>query len=176
MLIIDYCLAATCHPPRGGILPLMPHCQELVHKLLDASRGPRGLAAKVWGRSLENTATTVHLPKIYWVAGAGPRTCGVIVDADNRFPQAVERFNIGDVGHAADHIDNACLFRKGEVGTERVGVTKRVEVKLERVDVELMPKAGITLVDIGREDGRYLVGATLSVSGLLKNETRTESL
>ena len=175
VLIVDYCFGVTCHPPRGGIPPLIVHCQEVVNKLLDRSRGPGGLANKEWGRGLENTATTVHLPKIFWVAGAGPRTCAVIVDVDDRYPEVIERFNIGDVGHAAEYVENACLFRKGEVGTEKVGVEKKVGVKLERVSVNMLPRVGVGLVHIGREDGRYLLSAELNASDTLENETRIAS-
>ncbi|KAL8868708.1 MAG: hypothetical protein Q9174_004811 [Haloplaca sp. 1 TL-2023] len=156
----------------------MVHCQELVNKLLDASRGPRGLANKEWGRGLENTATTVHLPKIYWVAGAGPRTCAVIVDADDHHPNTIERFNIGDVGHAAEHVETACLFRKGEVGTEHVGIARRVGVKLERVDVELLLKSEIAnpaLVDKGVGNGVYLASAELNASDVLESEAQIAS-
>ena len=174
--LLDCCAAVTCHPPRGGILPLMQHCQELVYKILDASRTSHGIASKTWGRNLDNTPTTVHLPKIYWVAGAGPRTCAVVVDVDKHTPNAVEKFNLGDVGHAAEHIENACLFRKGEVGTVRVGVAKRVEVKLDRVDVNAMPKAGMTLIDVDGEYGRYLMSAELGLVEDLKNQTAVETL
>lgn len=169
--ILHCCIAATCHPPRGGILPLTYHCQELVHRILESSRTPHGMATKEWGRNLDNTATTIHLPKIYWIAGAGPRTCAVVVDVDMHTPDAVERFNLGDVGHAAEHIESACLFRKGEVGTERVGAAKRVEVRLERVDVNTMPKTGMTLIDVDGEYWRYLLSAELSMADELKNRT-----
>ncbi|KAI4256242.1 MAG: hypothetical protein L6R42_006335, partial [Xanthoria sp. 1 TBL-2021] len=112
---------------------------------------------------------------IYWIAGAGPRTCAVVVDVDMHMPDAVERFNLGDVGHAAEHIESACLFRKGEVGTERVGAAKRVEVRLERVDVNTMPKAGMTLIDVDGGYRRYLLSAELSMADELKNRTGVEA-
>ncbi|KAL8834375.1 MAG: hypothetical protein Q9170_003785 [Blastenia crenularia] len=155
-ILIPYCLCATCHPPRGGVLPLVPHCTELVHRILDASRTPKGLRTKEWGRKLDNTATTIHLPKTYWIAGAGPRTCAVQVDVDARFPDAIERFNLGDLGHAAEHVENACLFRKGEVGTERVGLRKQVEVRLERVDLDVVRKARKTLESVFDDGHGYL--------------------
>ncbi|KAL8993545.1 MAG: hypothetical protein Q9169_006265 [Polycauliona sp. 2 TL-2023] len=155
-------LAVKCHPPRSGILPLTPHCNELIHRLISTGRTPRGLAPKEWSRTLENSATTVHLPKIYWIAGAGPRTCGVIVDADPHTPDVIQKFNLGDVGHAAEQVEFACLFRKGEVGTQRVGLERRVEVSLDRVDVDAVPIAGMAVVDVERAgyDG-YLLSAEL---------------
>ncbi|KAL8953261.1 MAG: hypothetical protein Q9222_000866 [Ikaeria aurantiellina] len=147
LFILHHSLAATCNPPRGGVLPLMPHCTELVHKILDISRSPHGMAIKEWGRTLDNTPTTVHLPKTYWIAGDGPRTCAVLVDVDSHNPTAVERFNLGELGHAAEHVENWCLFRKSQVGAERVGVGKKVEVRLERADLSSIPTTGTVLLD-----------------------------
>ncbi|KAL8933626.1 MAG: hypothetical protein Q9216_006284 [Gyalolechia sp. 2 TL-2023] len=145
LLFVISCRAATCHPPRGGILPLIPHCTELVHRILDTARTPKGVRPKEWGRQLANTATTVHLPKTYWIAGAGPRTCAVQVDVDAHSPDAVEKFTLRELGYAAEHIQNACLFRKGEVGTERVGLGRKVEVRLERVDLDAIRTMNRTL-------------------------------
>ena len=101
----------------------------------------------------------------------------MVVDVDKHTPDAVEKFNLGDVSHAAEHIENACLFRKGEVGTVRVGVAKRVEVKLDRIDVNTMPRTGITLIDVDGEygNGRYLMSAELGMAEDLKNQTAVET-
>lgn len=133
------------------------------------------MALKEWGRDLENTATTVHLPKIYWIAGAGPRTCAVVVDVDNRTPDYIERFNLGEVGHAAEHIENACLFRKGEVGTQRIGAAKRIEVRLERVNVDALARVEMKLVDVHRNNGGYLMSSELGVSDLRVNQTGVDT-
>lgn len=131
-----------------------------------------------WGRTLKNTPTTVHLPKVYWIAGAGRRTCGAIVDVDKHSPEAVERFNLGELGHAVEYIENACLFRKAEVGVERVGLEKKVEVRLERVDLEAMSTAQMNLVDVGFGRGRYLWSSELTVPEGLRNRSgaRTPSV
>ncbi|KAL8998332.1 MAG: hypothetical protein Q9188_006120 [Gyalolechia gomerana] len=144
-IFIERCLGATCHPPRGGILPLMPHCTEVLHRILTIARTPKGLTSREWGRHLNNTPTTVHLPKTYWIAGAGPRTCAVQVDVDEHYPDVVERFNLWELGHAAEHVEKACLFRKGEVGRERVGRGKKVEVRLERVNLDSVKKTNRVL-------------------------------
>ena len=169
--LIQYCLAVTCHPPRGGVLPLTLHCHELTRRLLDASRTAHGMALKDWGRALDNTPTAVHLPKIYWIAGAGPRTCAVVVDVDNHTPDYIERFNLGEVGHAAEHVENACLFRKGEVGTQRIGAAKRIEVELERVNVDALSRIEMKIIDVDRKHGGYLMSSELGVSDLRANQT-----
>lgn len=169
------CLAVICYPPRGGVLPLQPHCRELVRRLLDAARSPGGLANMEWGRTLDNTPTTVHLPKVYWIAGGGQRTCGAIVDVEVHSPEAVERFNLAELGHAVEHIENACLFRKFEVGVERVGPGKKVEVRLERVDLEAMPTSQNSLVHVGLGHGRYLFSSEPMVPEGLTNRSRAQT-
>ena len=173
---IKSCLAVICYPPRGGVLPLRPHCTELVRRLLDAARSPGGLANVEWGRTLDNTPTTIHLPKIYWIAGGGRRTCGAIVDVDKHSPEAVERFNLAELGHAVEHIENACLFLKAEVGVERVGAGKKVQVRLERVDLEAMPTSQDSLVHVGVGRGRYLLSSEPTVPEGLMNKSRADTL
>ncbi|KAL8893256.1 MAG: hypothetical protein Q9207_008597, partial [Kuettlingeria erythrocarpa] len=80
LFLIHYCHAATCYPPPSGILPLIADCTEVVQRILDIARLPGAAAPKEWGRKLNNTDTTVRLPKTYWIAGAGPKTCAVHVD------------------------------------------------------------------------------------------------
>ena len=125
-----------------------------------------------WGRTLDNTPTTVHLPKIYWIAGDGRRTCGAIVDVEVRSPEAIERFNLAELGHAVEHIENACLFRKLKVGVERVGLGKKVEVRLERVDLDAMPTSRNSLVHVGLGHGRYLLSSEPVVPEGLTNSSR----
>lgn len=153
-LSIDRCSGVKCHPPARGILPQTPHCAELIRQLLTASHAPGVLRAKDWGRRLNNTPTTVHLPKTYWISGAGPTTCGVQVDVDPRFPEAVERFGLMEVAYAAEHALSACLVRKGEVGMERVGLGRKVEVWLDRVDLSLVEDVRYNIVDSVSEGGR----------------------
>ena len=77
----------------------------------------------------------------------------------------IETFGLNDVGRAAEHIETQCLFRKGEVGSERVGVAKKVEVKLIRVDTpwEGISMAGKTVIHAGRKNRGYLMSAELDV-------------
>lgn len=129
--------AVMCNPPpRGGALPYQNHCAELIHAILDVARLPGISSTREWGRDLANSPTTVHLPKIYWIAGAGPRTCGVTVDNDVHAPHAIERFGLGDLGHAAERIFNFCLVRINEVGSNRLGEGRKVVLRLVRVDKE----------------------------------------
>ena len=128
-----------------------------------------------WGRTLDNTPTTVHLPKIYWIAGDGRRTCGAIVDIEVQSPEAVERFNLAELGHAVEHIENACLFRKLEVGVERVGVGKKVEVRLERVDLGAMPTSHKSLVHFGHGHERHLFSSEPMVPEALANRSRAQT-
>ena len=129
--------AVTCNPPpRSGLLPSQTDCAELVHAILHAAQLPGISLTREWGRDLVNTPTTVHLPKIYWIAGAGPKTCGVTIDNDIHAPHAIEKFGLGDLGHAAERIFQFCLVRKNEVGLVRLGAGKKVIVRLVWVDKE----------------------------------------
>ena len=124
--------AVTC-TPSPGLPPLVPHCIELVSKLLLSSRRPGASIPKRWGRKLDNTATTVHLPKEFWIAGDGPRTCGVIVDAVFHDSEVTEKLTMGSIAYGAERILNSCLHL-GVSGTERVGAGKRVMVSMVRID------------------------------------------
>ncbi|KAL8794253.1 MAG: hypothetical protein Q9195_003207 [Heterodermia aff. obscurata] len=127
--------AVTCNPPpRSGELPDVVHCTELVHAILDLARLPGISSTREWGRDLANTPTTVHLPKIYWMTGAGPRTCGVTIDNDAHAPHAVEKFRVGDLGLAAERVFSLCLVRKNEIGSTRLGEGRKVILRLVRVD------------------------------------------
>ena len=135
--LLNLSQAVTCNPPpRSSVLPDPNHCAELVHALLDLARLPGISSNREWGRDLANTPTTVHLPKIYWIAGAGPRTCGVTVDNDIHAPHAVERFGFGMLARAAERIFYLCLVRKSEIGLVRLGEGKKVILRLVRVDKE----------------------------------------
>ncbi|KAI4287569.1 MAG: hypothetical protein L6R35_003174 [Caloplaca aegaea] len=169
-LLLHQCTAAVCNPPRGGILPLLPDCTELVSSILDVAGLPRWTGAKEWGHDLPNTATTVYLPKTYWISGAGPRTCAIEIDVDMHFPHATEKFRLVDVGHAAQRVLNVCLIRKGEVGAERVGAERRVEVRLVRVDKEFLRDvvpAGETLRMVRYGPRKFLRSSEISITGAM---------
>ena len=130
--------AVTCIP-SPGLPPLVPHCIELVSKLLLYSRQPGASIPKRWGRKLDNTATTVHLPKEFWVVGDGPRTCSVIVDAVFHDSEVTEMLTVGSIAYGAERILNSCSHL-GVSGTERVGPGKRVLVSIVRIDREDTPR------------------------------------
>lgn len=89
---------------------------------------------KRWGRSVENTATSVHLPKTFWVTGDGPRTCGVVVDAVFEDFAVTEMLTVAAVAYAAERILGSCLLARGLSGVEQIGAGKKVVVSLLRVD------------------------------------------
>ena len=64
------------------------------------------------------------------------------VDNDVHAPHAVERFGLGDLGHAAEIIFYMCLARKNELGAVRLGEGKNVVVRLVRVDKEYLLVGG----------------------------------
>ena len=125
-------LAVTCIP-SPGLPPLVPHCVELVSKLLIYSRRPGASIPKRWGRSLDNTATTVHLPKEFWITGDGPRTCGVIVDAIYHDSRVTEMLTVGAIAYAADRILKTCSYH-GVSGTELVGSGRTIVVSMVRIN------------------------------------------
>ena len=163
LLTLKLSIAVTCHPPQGGIFPLRSDCIELINALLHVPHRPGALLTKSWGRDLPNAGGTVHLPKMYWIAAAGPKTCGVLVDNDIYAPHAVERFGLGAIAHAANHILNFCLFRIGEVGMERLGAGKMVIASVIRIDKEGLLRAGGEA--LYEEAGRN--GTVLWSSGLI---------
>ena len=152
LLSLPRTLAITC-TPNPGPPPLTPHCIELVTKLLILARRPGASIPKRWGRSLENTATTVHLPKTFYVTGDGPRTCGVVVDAVFEDVVVEEWMTVVSVAYAAERILRGCLLGRGLSGVERVGTGKRVVVSLGRVDKDVELRGGLS-----RGNGSLRVG------------------
>ena len=160
--------AVTCYAPRGAVLPLQEHCDELVTALLEISHLPSQKVIKSWGRDLQNGPTTTRLPKLYYIAGAGPRTCGVEVDNYALAPHAVEVFSLADIAHASQQIFELCLKRRSEIGSNRIGVGKNVEVKLVRVDKEQTSQTMVGIPqDINIGQGRLLFDVNLNTTSLI---------
>ncbi|KAL9594200.1 MAG: hypothetical protein Q9219_007162 [cf. Caloplaca sp. 3 TL-2023] len=125
-----------CHSsPTPTPLPLLEHCQALLYALAYASRLPPENSPKTWGRGLpSNPPFTEHLPKLYWLPGRGPQTCGLTLDVDPLFPDAREVFRLEDVAVAGVRIVNVCLVRRRELGREWLGEGRRVVGKVVRMD------------------------------------------
>ena len=160
--------AVTCYAPPGAVLPLQDHCDELVTALLEISHLPSQKVIKSWGRDLPNGPTTMRLPKRYYIAGAGPRTCGVEIDNYALAPHAVEVFGLVDIAHASQQIFELCLTRRSEVGLNRIGAGKNVEVKLVRIDKEQVLHTIVgTLQEIVIGQGRVLSNVDLNATSLI---------
>lgn len=116
------------------MLPIPAHCRDLAGALTYAASLPRGNDLKKWGRSLPSAGATENLPKIYWLAGRGPTTCAVELDAVPTNPDAVEEFGLKVVAEAAAMIVNICVYGQSRVGNETLGPTKGVVAELRRTD------------------------------------------
>ncbi|CAL8583702.1 hypothetical protein XPA_009322 [Xanthoria parietina] len=133
--IFSFTTALDCFaPPARSQLPILDHCQELVYALVYTSRLPHKNDAKTWGRGLRSTDFTEYLPKVYWLPGRGPPSCGVSLDTDPLHPDAREIFRISDIARAATRIVNICLIGRREVGRDMLGSGGRVWAKLVRTD------------------------------------------
>lgn len=131
-----------CYPPPArSQLPILDHCQELVYALVYTSRLPHKNDAKTWGRGLRSTDFTEYLPKVYWLPGRGPQSCGVNVDVDPLHPDAREIFRISDVARAATRVVNICLIGRRQVGRDALGSGGRVWAKLVRTDAPGLVRA-----------------------------------
>ena len=126
--------------PPWGPLPVPAHCQILVNGLAYASTLPDGKVFKDWGRGLPNTATTMKLPKVFWLSRRGPSTCALDLDVIPSDLSAVENFTLKDVATVAERILSVCLYGRSQVGTELLGDTKRVMAKLVRADMPRIRK------------------------------------
>ena len=163
-------LAVTCNPPQGGTLPLLAHCEELVRALVLSGRLPGLRLNKDWGRDLPNGPRTVHLPKIYWIAEAGHKTCGITVDNDAHAPHAIENFGLEDVGLSAQRILNLCLYRKSEVGLDRLGTGRKVEVRLVRIDKDgVLQSVGGGVQSISVGNGTFLWSSKGNATSVFRN-------
>ena len=121
--------------PPWGPLPVPAHCQILVNGLAYASTLPDGRTYKDWGRDVPNTATTVKLPKVFWLSRRGPSTCALDLDVIPDDLSAAENFTLRDVATAAERMLSICLYGRSQVGSELLGDNKRVMAKLVRADV-----------------------------------------
>ena len=86
-------------------------------------------------------------------------------------PHAVEKFGLGDLGHAAERIFILCLERKNEVGSFRLGEGRNVVARLLRVDKENLRIGG------GNGDLQEAVvgNATVLMSSLFDTESGDRS-
>ncbi|KAL8762722.1 MAG: hypothetical protein Q9184_001316 [Pyrenodesmia sp. 2 TL-2023] len=133
--ILPFSYALDCYPPpRGGDLPILEHCNELVHALIIACRLPHLNEPKTWGRGLRSGIHSEHLPKVYWLPGRGPQSCAVSLDADPLYPDAREVFGLSAIRVATARIVNVCLVGRRQIGRDRLGHTGKVVAKLVRTD------------------------------------------
>lgn len=140
--ILPFSFSLDCYPPpRRGQLPILNHCNDLVHALILSARLPRHNEAKTWGRGLPSSTRTEHLPKVYWLPGRGPQTCALHLDVDPLYPDATEVFNLEAIGIAAARIVNLCLVQRRQLGRDSLGRTGRVVGKIVRTDSPIQTKA-----------------------------------
>ena len=126
--------------PPFGPLPIPVHCQILVNGLAYAATLPDGKVSKEWGRNLPNTATTMKLPKAFWLSRRGLSTCALELDGIPTDRSAVGNFTLKDVATAAERILSVCLYGRSQVGTELLGDTKRVMAEMVRSDMPRIRK------------------------------------
>ncbi|KAL9031211.1 MAG: hypothetical protein Q9196_000747 [Gyalolechia fulgens] len=131
-----YIVALLCHLD-GSQLPIVAHCDDLVAAILHTSYLPRHNDVQTWGRGLPSDAHTESLPKIYWLAGRGPQTCAIELDADPLHLDARETFRLRAVGVAGVRIQELCLKSRGQIGRDRLGPNGHVIAKLVRSDSSL---------------------------------------
>lgn len=137
--ILPFSFALDCYPPpRSGALPILEHCNELVHALIIASRLPHLNDPKTWGRGLPSGINSEHLPKVYWLPGRGPQSCALSLDVDPLYPDAREVFGLSAIRVAAARIIRICLVGRGQIGRDRLGSMGKVVAKLLRTDGPLM--------------------------------------
>ncbi|KAL8922466.1 MAG: hypothetical protein Q9208_005188 [Pyrenodesmia sp. 3 TL-2023] len=137
--VLPFSFALDCYPPpSGGALPILEHCNELVHALTIACRLPHQNEPKTWGRGLPSSIHSEHLPKVYWLPGRGPQSCALSLDVDPLHPHAIEVFGLTAIRVAAARIVNICLVGRNQIGRDRLGSTGKVVGKLVRTDGPLM--------------------------------------
>lgn len=134
---LPYSFSLNCYPPpEGGQLPIMDSCHDLVTALMYASRLPYLNDPIQWSRNLpsDEGRHTEKLPKLYWLAGRGPQTCALNLDADPGHLDATETFRLRAIGIAAARIVDICLGNRRQIGRDHLGPTGRVIAKIERSD------------------------------------------
>ncbi|KAL8779903.1 MAG: hypothetical protein Q9213_006725 [Squamulea squamosa] len=118
----------------GGQLPILAHCEDLVRAMFYGSYLPPNNKVKTWGQGLHSDEMTESLPKVYWLAGRGPATCVLDLNADPRYPFAREAFTLRDVAIKGEHITTACLERRAQIGRDFLGETSKVVANIVRSD------------------------------------------
>ena len=123
----------TCTLPHSR-LPTTSDCHELIDALEGLSHLHPFNIPKLWSRSVEDTLTTLKLPKDYWLQGRGPSTCAIHVDAVPWNTSAEETFSLASASIVAEIIVEQCLIRGKKLGWAYPGPREQVQVKILRTD------------------------------------------
>jgi len=136
LLLLPLTHTYTC-TPTPHLLPRPTDCHSLIDALTLLSSSPPYNTPKLWSRLVEDTDSTLKLPKDYWLQGRGPETCAVHIDVvgSDHHNQARneeggggggggrgdwraenDTFTLGSVANVMEIVVEQCLVRRRELG------------------------------------------------------------
>lgn len=153
--------AYICTRPHG-VLPIPKDCHELIDSIEALSLIPPYNTPKLWSRLVEDTTTSLKLPKDYWLQGRGPSTCAIHVDvAPWGDLRANDTFTFRGMSTAGEIIVEQCLVKRRNLGLAYPGVKEIVQVRILRTDAPWFKRKVGTVTNLFRlSNGTSLFGAT----------------
>ena len=128
-------LTATyrCIAPHHS-LPEARHCHLLIDALEILSVNPPYNTPLRWSRNVQDTHTTLRLPKSYRLISTFPNTCAIHVDTIPDDTTAQDTFAISNVGNMAEILVEQCLVRQQKLGWGFPGPRANIQLSIIRAD------------------------------------------
>jgi len=172
----------TC-TPTPHLLPRPTDCHSLIDALTLLSSSPPYNTPKLWSRLVEDTPTTLKLPKDYWLQGRGPETCAVHIDVvgSDHHNQARneegggrgggnwraenDTFTLGSVANVMEIVVEQCLVRRRELGWGCPGVKGTVGARVVRTDAPWLRRGVRSVRRVGEVQGGGVLWEATDLEG-----------
>jgi len=187
LLLLPLTHTYTC-TPTPHLLPRPTDCHSLIDALTLLASSPPYNTPKLWSRLVEDTESTLKLPKDYWLQGRGPETCAVHIDVvgpDHNNQKAGnggggggggeggggggrggwraenDTFTLGSVANVLEIVVEQCVVRRRELGWGCPGLKGAVGARVVRTDAPWLRRGVRSVRRVGEvEKGVVLWEAT----------------
>ena len=131
--LLNLTAAYRCITPRHP-LPTPSQCHILIDALEILSINPPYNAPLRWSRNVQDTRTTLRLPKSYRLVSTFPNSCAIHVDTVPEDISAEDTFAVRNVGNMAEILVEQCLVRQRKLGWGFPGPRANIQVSIVRAD------------------------------------------
>jgi hypothetical protein len=186
LLLLPLTHTYTC-TPTPHLLPRPTDCHSLIDALTLLSSSPPYNTPKLWSRLVEDTDSTLKLPKDYWLQGRGPETCAVHIDVvgSDHHNQARneegggggggggrgdwraenDTFTLGSVANVMEIVVEQCLVRRRELGWGCPGVKGAVGARVVRTDAPWLRRGVRRVRRVGEVEKGVVVWEATDLEG-----------